>query len=135
MTRQKCKIFTYLIHDIELIKCVGLLKTNINISINILHVISYRKKKSRNQENGKYFKRVPDVFQVSWIRHHDLHILTVGGYTYTADMRFRSIYNAPRLYINRFSLILQIHSLLKIFILICNLKILFIISKFSLSSL
>jgi len=32
---------------------------------------------------------------VSWIRHHDLHILTVGGYTYTADMRFRSIYNAP----------------------------------------
>lgn len=32
---------------------------------------------------------------VSWIRHHDLHILTVGGYTYTADMRFRSIYNTP----------------------------------------
>ena len=31
---------------------------------------------------------------MSWIRHHDLHILTVGGYTYTADMRFRSIYNA-----------------------------------------
>ena len=31
--------------------------------------------------------------QISWIRHHDLHILTVGGYTYTADMRFRSVYN------------------------------------------
>lgn len=31
---------------------------------------------------------------VSWIRHHDLHILTVGRYTYTADLRFQSIYNS-----------------------------------------
>ena len=38
---------------------------------------------------------MPFSLQVSWIRHHDLHILTVGGYTYTADMRFRSIYNTP----------------------------------------
>ena len=50
-------------------------------------------------EIGQVFLSVFLVFQVSWIRHHDLHILTVGGYTYTADMRFRSIYNAPRLYI------------------------------------
>ena len=34
--------------------------------------------------------------QVSWIRHHDLHILTVGRYTYTADLRYHSIYNGAR---------------------------------------
>ena len=33
------------------------------------------------------------MFQVSWIRHSDLHILTVGRYTYTADNRYQSIYN------------------------------------------
>lgn len=27
-------------------------------------------------------------FQVSWIRHRDLHLLTVGSYTYTSDQRF-----------------------------------------------
>lgn len=30
---------------------------------------------------------------ISWIRHQDLHILTVGRYTYTADLRYQSIYN------------------------------------------
>jgi len=30
---------------------------------------------------------------ISWIRHSDLHILTVGRYTYTADNRYQSIYN------------------------------------------
>jgi len=30
---------------------------------------------------------------ISWIRHSDLHILTVGRYTYTADSRYQSIYN------------------------------------------
>jgi len=30
---------------------------------------------------------------ISWIRHKDLHILTVGRYTYTADLRYQSIYN------------------------------------------
>ena len=34
--------------------------------------------------------------QISWIRHHDLHILTVGRYTYTADLRYKSIYNAEK---------------------------------------
>lgn len=34
-----------------------------------------------------------DSVQVSWIRHSDLHILTVGRYTYTADNRYQSIYN------------------------------------------
>lgn len=28
--------------------------------------------------------------QVSWIRHRDIHILTVGAYTYTSDQRFQA---------------------------------------------
>lgn len=34
------------------------------------------------------------LFQVSWIRHRDIHILTVGGYTYTSDQRFQANYHA-----------------------------------------
>ncbi|XP_071442828.1 zwei Ig domain protein zig-8-like isoform X2 [Hetaerina americana] len=30
---------------------------------------------------------------VSWIRHRDIHILTVGGYTYTSDQRFQAIHH------------------------------------------
>ncbi|EEC15553.1 conserved hypothetical protein [Ixodes scapularis] len=30
--------------------------------------------------------------QVSWVRERDLHILTLGTYTYTSDQRFHSIY-------------------------------------------
>ncbi|XP_063225137.1 protein sidekick-like isoform X4 [Bacillus rossius redtenbacheri] len=30
---------------------------------------------------------------VSWIRHRDIHILTVGGYTYTSDQRFQANHN------------------------------------------
>ncbi|XP_037959142.1 hemicentin-1-like [Teleopsis dalmanni] len=30
---------------------------------------------------------------VSWIRHRDLHLLTVGESTYTSDQRFSSMYN------------------------------------------
>lgn len=33
------------------------------------------------------------VFQVSWIRHRDIHILTVGAYTYTSDQRFQAIHH------------------------------------------
>ncbi|EEC18822.1 conserved hypothetical protein [Ixodes scapularis] len=29
---------------------------------------------------------------VSWVRQRDLHILTVGTYTYTSDQRFHSIH-------------------------------------------
>ncbi|XP_050680579.1 zwei Ig domain protein zig-8-like isoform X1 [Leptidea sinapis] len=32
---------------------------------------------------------------VSWIRHRDLHILTVGGYTYTSDQRFQASHSPP----------------------------------------
>ncbi|XP_047000692.1 zwei Ig domain protein zig-8-like [Schistocerca americana] len=31
-----------------------------------------------------------DDEQVSWVRHRDLHILTVGSYTYTSDQRFQA---------------------------------------------
>ena len=34
------------------------------------------------------------LFQVSWVRHRDVHLLTVAGYTYSADQRFRAI-NKP----------------------------------------
>ncbi|XP_055327127.1 lachesin-like isoform X2 [Sitodiplosis mosellana] len=30
---------------------------------------------------------------VSWIRHRDIHILTVGTYTYTTDQRFQTAYH------------------------------------------
>ncbi|XP_059218924.1 hemicentin-1 [Stomoxys calcitrans] len=30
---------------------------------------------------------------VSWIRHRDMHILTVGTYTYTSDLRFQAIHH------------------------------------------
>ncbi|KAK4871938.1 hypothetical protein RN001_016062, partial [Aquatica leii] len=30
---------------------------------------------------------------VSWIRHRDIHILTVADYTYTSDQRFQTIYH------------------------------------------
>ncbi|CAH0694901.1 unnamed protein product [Spodoptera exigua] len=33
------------------------------------------------------------MLQVSWIRHRDLHILTVGGYTYTSDQRFQATHS------------------------------------------
>ncbi|XP_021945330.1 zwei Ig domain protein zig-8 [Folsomia candida] len=29
---------------------------------------------------------------LSWVRHRDIHLLTVGRYTYTTDQRFRSIH-------------------------------------------
>jgi hypothetical protein len=32
-------------------------------------------------------------FQVSWVRHRDIHLLTVGRYTYTSDQRFESIHS------------------------------------------
>lgn len=33
------------------------------------------------------------LHKVSWIRHRDLHLLTVSESTYTSDQRFSSIYN------------------------------------------
>ncbi|XP_012281960.1 T-lymphocyte activation antigen CD86 [Orussus abietinus] len=31
--------------------------------------------------------------QVSWVRHRDIHLLTIGSYTYTSDQRFRALHN------------------------------------------
>ncbi|XP_058055843.1 uncharacterized protein LOC131207251 [Anopheles bellator] len=33
------------------------------------------------------------LLQVSWVRHRDIHLLTVGRYTYTSDQRFRAIHH------------------------------------------
>ena len=33
------------------------------------------------------------IFQVSWIRHSDTSLLTVGRYTYTTDLRFESFHS------------------------------------------
>ncbi|KAG5672143.1 hypothetical protein PVAND_002297 [Polypedilum vanderplanki] len=33
------------------------------------------------------------LLQVSWVRHRDIHLLTVGRYTYTSDQRFKSIHH------------------------------------------
>ena len=30
----------------------------------------------------------PYCMQISWVRHRDIHLLTVGRYTYTSDQRF-----------------------------------------------
>ncbi|XP_011257711.1 zwei Ig domain protein zig-8 isoform X1 [Camponotus floridanus] len=34
------------------------------------------------------------TLQVSWVRHRDVHLLTIGRYTYTNDQRFRAIHAA-----------------------------------------
>nr|CAD7402814.1 unnamed protein product [Timema cristinae] len=31
--------------------------------------------------------------RVSWVRHRDIHLLTVGRYTYTSDQRFEAIHS------------------------------------------
>lgn len=36
---------------------------------------------------------LPFLLQISWVRHRDIHLLTVGRYTYTSDLRFLSIHN------------------------------------------
>ncbi|KAJ6635948.1 Zwei Ig domain protein zig-8 [Pseudolycoriella hygida] len=33
------------------------------------------------------------ILQVSWVRHRDIHLLTVGRYTYTSDQRFRALHH------------------------------------------
>ena len=41
-------------------------------------------------DNGQFSQR--DEFQISWIRHSDLHILTVGRYTYTAGIEITELF-------------------------------------------
>lgn len=33
------------------------------------------------------------IWQVSWVRHRDIHLLTVGRYTYTSDQRFEALHS------------------------------------------
>ena len=59
---------------------------------------------NRTKIDGKCRKLKCDIFgnfqiiwlcilQVTWIRHRDVHILTVGEYTYTTDQRFLARHN------------------------------------------
>lgn len=41
----------------------------------------------------KFFFQLQMLLQVSWLRHRDTHLLTVGRYTYTSDQRFRAIHH------------------------------------------
>lgn len=41
-----------------------------------------------NYQSNYFFS----ILQVSWIRRKDLHVLTVGSYTYTSDQRFTTIH-------------------------------------------
>ena len=34
------------------------------------------------------------TFQVSWVRHRDVHILTAGEQTFTSDQRFSAKHNS-----------------------------------------
>ena len=34
----------------------------------------------------------PPKPQISWIRHRDVHVLSVGSDTFTSDRRFRSLF-------------------------------------------
>lgn len=45
-----------------------------------------------NYEEYCYIFEILNVFQVSWIRHRDIHLLTAGRYTYTSDQRFEAIH-------------------------------------------
>lgn len=40
---------------------------------------------------GQWFDMII-LFQVSWVRHRDIHLLTVGRYTYTSDQRFEAVH-------------------------------------------
>lgn len=33
------------------------------------------------------------IYQVAWVRHRDIHVLTVGTYTYTSDQRFQTTHH------------------------------------------
>lgn len=84
----------------------------LRLSINIMYICMY-KKKNLNQSLGQlqfFFNFMGTLcfvlrhkiqhlinyslfFKVSWIRHRDLHLLTVDDNTYTSDQRFTSIQN------------------------------------------
>lgn len=39
------------------------------------------------------FNEFSRFLKVSWVRHRDIHLLTVGRYTYTSDQRFEAIHS------------------------------------------
>lgn len=44
----------------------------------------------------RHSMKCPNYLQLAWIRHRDVHILTVGSYTYTTDQRFHVTYNKEK---------------------------------------
>ncbi|CAB0012766.1 unnamed protein product [Nesidiocoris tenuis] len=70
-----------------------MLKDGITFVRNTSHAYCSAEAKSVNRHEMEYLHiRVPNTRnlrkEVSWIRHRDLHLLTVGSYTYTSDQRF-----------------------------------------------
>ena len=62
--------------------------------------LKFKFKMNTSQMNARYHIDLRDVkcrfskrnkFQISWIRHSDLHILTVGRYTYTAGTQITEV--------------------------------------------
>ncbi|XP_026673022.1 uncharacterized protein LOC108629210 [Ceratina calcarata] len=56
--------------------------------------LNCRVKNLGNKTVVVYAKANHMTLQVSWVRHRDVHLLTLGRYTYTNDQRFRPIHNA-----------------------------------------
>ncbi|KAF4528639.1 hypothetical protein B566_EDAN017067 [Ephemera danica] len=53
--------------------------------------IFFRQDTPQDRRLGPLVSRVQG--NVSWVRHRDIHLLTVGRYTYTSDQRFQSIHS------------------------------------------
>lgn len=53
--------------------------------------MSEKEKEREKKEQGRMSRECSCfffLFQVSWVRHRDIHLLTVGVETYTSDQRF-----------------------------------------------
>uniref|UniRef100_A0A1B0DI79 Uncharacterized protein n=1 Tax=Phlebotomus papatasi TaxID=29031 RepID=A0A1B0DI79_PHLPP len=45
---------------------------------------------------GEKLSQPPYIFtykNVAWVRHRDIHVLTIGTYTYTSDQRFQTTHH------------------------------------------
>ena len=66
---------------------LGLWISNCNVTPHVRCQINVR---CHSWYYGQFSQR--DEFQISWIRHSDLHILTVGRYTYTAGIEITELF-------------------------------------------
>lgn len=65
------------------------IKTKKKNKIKHVFLIKFNNHKSKTVQNYSF----QTILQVSWVRHRDIHLLTVGRYTYTSDQRFRAIHH------------------------------------------